>query len=116
MKAMKAMKAKAFLALSEAALETILPALFFRKFSFFNPPPVFTFEPRKTMAFAILPLAITDFLIAFFMTFAFMTFAFMAFAFMAFAFMAFMAFMGLAFPAFIAATAFFMGNAIAEPC
>merc|ERR1719272_2167224 len=111
MKAMKAMKAKAFLALSEAALETILPALFFRKFSFFNPPPVFTFEPRKTMAFAILPLAITDFFIAFFMTFAFMAFAFMA----AF-FMAFIAFMGLAFPAFIAATAFFMGNAIAEPC
>merc|ERR1711957_64248 len=81
----------AFLALSEAALETILPALFFRKFSFFNPPPVFTFEPRKTMAFAILPLAITDFFIAFFMTFAFMTFAFMAFAFMAAFFMAFMA-------------------------
>merc|ERR1719272_2251839 len=102
MKAMKAMKAKAFLARSEAALETILPALFFRKFSFFKPPPVFTFEPRKTMAFAILPLATTDFFIAFFVTFAFMTFL-----------MAFMAFMGLAVLAFIAATAFFMGNAIA---
>merc|ERR1740139_248525 len=106
----------AFLARSEAALETILPALFFRKFSFFKPPLVFTSEPRKTMAFAILPLATTDFFIAFaFMAFAFMAFAFMAFAFMAFL-MAFMAFMGLAVLAFIAATAFFMGNAIAEPC
>merc|ERR1719517_53178 len=84
--------------------------LFFFKFSFLSPPLVFTFEPRKTIALAILPLAITDFFIAFF----FIAFAFIAFAFMAF-FIAFMAFIGLVFIALaFIATVLFIGRAILE--
>merc|ERR1719491_585544 len=113
-----------FLARSEAAFDTILPSLFFFKFSFFRPPLVFTLKPCNTMTFANLPFAITDFFIAFFfIAFAFITFfmaflAFMGVAFMAF-FMAFMAFMaGLAFSAFMAAfmATFFIGKAMAKPC
>merc|ERR1719221_863883 len=89
-----ALPAYLFLELSDAFLLTILPALFFFKFSFLRPPTVLAFEPRKTMALAILPLAIKDFFIAFFFI-AFMAFlAFMAFFIAAFiGFPVFMAFM-----------------------
>merc|ERR1740129_1445766 len=47
-----------FLARTEAALLTILPCLFLIRDAFVRPPDVFSFEPRKTLAFASLPLAI----------------------------------------------------------
>merc|ERR1719492_523885 len=86
--------AYAFLARTEAALETILPDLFLVSLALVMPPEVFTLLPRKTEALALLPLAMMLTL------FAFMTF------------MPFMAFMLVVFLAFIAA-AFFMGSAIA---
>merc|ERR1719263_84196 len=92
--ATKPLRPNAFLALVTAAIQalflpnadlfllTILPFLFLVKEAAVIPPTVFSLEPRKTNAFAILPLAIL--LTVFF-------------------FMAFMAFMAaMAFIAFIA--------------
>merc|ERR1719221_539148 len=77
-----------FLAASDAAFETILPALFFVSLSFVSPETVFTFVPENTADLARFPLAIFE------TRFAFMTFM---------TFMAFMAFMAfIAFIAFIA--------------
>merc|ERR1740129_515529 len=89
-----------FLARTEAALLTILPCLFLIKDAFVRPPDVFSFEPRKTLAFASLPLAIL--LVARFIAFI----AFIA------AFMPFIAvFIATTFGAFIA---FFIARAMAE--
>merc|ERR1719384_34874 len=66
-----------FLARTDAALLTILPALFLIKVAFVRPPDVFSFLPRKTWDLPSLPLAIlltTRFFIAFIAFGAFIAF------------------------------------------
>merc|ERR1719412_1267581 len=90
-----ALFAKAFLALSDLFLLTILPVLLFVNVAFVKPPMVFSLAPLKTRAFASLPFPILLVFIAFMAFMAFIAFiAFMAFmAFIAFiTFIAFMAF------------------------
>merc|ERR1711941_81259 len=87
---------RADLTASHQALRALLPQLFLARLSLVMPLWVFTLEPRKTTALAILPLAMMLTLFAFI--------AFMAFIVVFFAFIAFIAFM---------AATFFMGSAIA---
>merc|ERR1740129_1195031 len=94
--ALRALLPQFFLARAEAFFDTILPFLFLVRLSLVMPLWVFTLEPRKTTALAILPLAMMLTLFAFI--------AFMAFIVVFFAFIAFIAFM---------AATFFMGSAIA---
>merc|ERR1719161_3365217 len=83
-----------FLPIADCFLDTILPYLFFTKSLLVKPPMVFSLLPRKTSAFANLPLAILLTFIAFFFI------AFIA----AMAFIDFIAFIAaMAFIAFIAA-------------
>merc|ERR1712151_794633 len=93
-----------FLAAADDFLLTILPVLLFIRVAFVRPLVVFSFLPRKTEAFARLPLAIL--------------LTFMAFFFMAFiAFIAFIPFFIAAFfmpPFFIAAFMVFMARAMAD--
>merc|ERR1719408_885279 len=58
-----------FLAAADAALDTILPALFFVSLSLVRPPEVLLLVPLKTEDFARLPLAIWLFFMAFFIAF-----------------------------------------------